>query len=483
MLLCLTYLIPYYAYALTCSHQDIRNLSAPGGSLYPLRSTNQNGLGICHIEQLHKMLKARLPGHPDFSRIQLAIAEKQNRDKNLLVKKAVRWRGAAGIGGTYVDAGVSCDAFNHIKGQYICPSKSDRFEQITKQNPANQEKIIETLSAYFDERQGNNYLSGLRIQGLDTISFHLDAALEDCSPGITYLSGLRRSFESYLAKNRMSLNFNHQLLSTRLKNLKDSDFTIKTSDLESGLSYESHLKKILTSNPNFVFTGPGGIELNQQIQFVAAAMKTNETCVSKKAQEYMSPLCISSIGNTAKDVIGLAQLGLTLQEVLKILKGSWDRDEFFRGVFACQGLGIMVPQNLSCRDVDTLTLAHKAKSQLDYQQQAATLVDAKLAKGIPVGISVCTRFFTNPSSKLVKAGSTDFSCGDKKDTGYKAGEGSHAVTIIGSRCKNGQHEYLVQNSWGNGCFYSKDFECTKKGGFWAPADVILNNTRRLSILD
>ena len=118
MLLCLTYLIPYCAYALTCSHQDIRNLSAPGGSLYPLRSTDQNGLGICHIEQLHKMLKARLPGHPDFSRIQLAIAEKQNRDKNLVVKRAVRWRGAAGEEGVVGEGEASQEGLERV----ACPA-------------------------------------------------------------------------------------------------------------------------------------------------------------------------------------------------------------------------------------------------------------------------------------------------------------------------------------------------------------------------
>lgn len=348
MLLCLTYFISYSAQALTCSHQGIRNLSAPGGSLHPLRSTDQNGLGICHIEQLHKMLKARLPGHPDFSRIQLAIAEKQSRDKNLVVKKAVRWAGPAGIGGTYVDAGVSCEAFNHIKGQYICPAQADRFEQITKHNPAHQERIIEALSAYFDQRQNTPYVSGFGVFGIDSVRANLNEALEDCAPGIMHLSGLRKVLESYYTKNHIALNFTNQLLRNRLKNLKDSDFAMKVTSLESGLSYQAHLRKVLTNDANFQFTGAGAAEVNQQIKFVADFMKANEKCVSKKTQEYISPICNSPLGSTAKDLIGLTELGLSLQEILKILKGSWDRDQFFSDAFACQGFTTLVPKNISC---------------------------------------------------------------------------------------------------------------------------------------
>ena len=483
MLLCLTYLIPYTAVALTCSNQITRNLSAPGGSLYPLRITDQNGLGICHIEQLHKMLKARLPSHPDFSRIQLAIAEKRNRDKKLVVKKAVRWSGAEGIGGTYVDSGTSCDAFNHLKGQYVCSSQGDRFEQITKHNPANQEKIIETLSAYFDQRQNTPYDSEFGVFAFDSLRSAMDVALENCSPGGMHLVGLRNAFENYLAKNKLALNFDYQLLSGRLKKLKDSDFTMTMKHLEQGFSYQSHLRKVLTNNPSFKFSGLGANELNHQIQFVADLMSANDKCVGNKLTESISPFCRSPLGSSTRDLLGLTELGLSLQEVLKILRGSWDRDQFFSQAFACNGFETLVPKNISCRDVDTLVLATNAKSQEQYHQQAAARIDATLAKGLPVGISVCTRFFQNPSSKLVQAGSNHFTCGDKKDPAYKVGEGSHAVTIIGSRCKNGKQEYLVQNSWGSGCFYSASFECTKRGGFWAPASVVLNNTRRLSSLE
>ena len=203
---------------------------------------------------------------------------------------------------------------------------------------------------------------------------------------------------------------------------------MKSADLEAGLSYESHLKKVLTNSTSYPFTGVGASELDQQIKFVAGAMKANESCVSKKTQESMRPLCNTQLGQSAKDVVALATLGLTLQEIIKILTGSWDRDTFFKESLACQDDGILIPKSISCQDVDTIKLASKAKSQLHYQQQAAARIDVKLAKGIPVGISACTRFFTNPSSKLVSAGSTQFRCGDRKDAAYKSGEGSHAVT-------------------------------------------------------
>jgi hypothetical protein len=81
-------------------------------------------------------------------------------------------------------------------------------------------------------------------------------------------------------------------------------------------------------------------------------------------------------------------------------------------------------------------------------------------------------------------GTKNYNCGDSKAAGYKKGEGSHAVTIVGSRCHNGIKEYLVQNSWGASCSpYHTSYECTGKGGFWTPASVVINNTRMLNILE
>jgi hypothetical protein len=448
-----------------------------------MRTTDQNGLGICHLEQLHKMLKARLPGHPDLSRIQLAIAEKSTRDKGQAVKKAVRWGGPTNVGGTYLDAGSSCGAFNLIKGQGICPAKSDRFEQLTKQNPSNQEKIIETLSLYFDQRQNNPFTPGFGVPGLDAVRPALDRALLACGPSMMQLYSLRKSMDSYLAQNKSFLGFTNVLLTSRQSTLKESDFAMKTIDFIGGTSYEAHLTKVLTNNPDFIFTGAGAEEVKKQIRSLASSMRTNETCVTKKAQENLSPFCLSPLGDTTKQMLGLSELGLSIQEILRLLKGSWDRDTYFQEAFACNGFKVPIPSSIVCRDTDLVNMAAASKTQQEYHEKASAKIDAYLAKGTPVGISVCTRFFRNPASKLVSAGSKDYKCGDKKDPNYKNGEGSHAVTIIASRCRNGRPEYLVQNSWGSGCFYSDSFECTKKGGFWAPASVVLNNTRRFSALE
>jgi hypothetical protein len=85
------FLIPQTVLALTCSGTSVKNLSNKGGSLHPLRITDQNGLGICHIEQLHKLIKARLPGHPDLSRHQMAMVEKRVRDSKILFFKQESW--------------------------------------------------------------------------------------------------------------------------------------------------------------------------------------------------------------------------------------------------------------------------------------------------------------------------------------------------------------------------------------------------------
>src|SRR5690606_23252755 len=99
-----------------------------------------------------------------------------------------------------------------------------------------------------------------------------------------------------------------------------------------------------------------------------------------------------------------------------------------------------------------------------------------------VGISVCTRFFKHPEVTTIKENGS-YGCGKKDDPDYKAGEGSHAVTIVGKRCKEGKTEFYVHNSWGTGCgYYSDKYECSKKGGFWVDSEILSMNARNLNIL-
>lgn len=468
------------SFALSCLGKPT-DLTRIGGSLSPLRITDQNGLGICHIEQLHKMLKARLPGHPDLSRVQLAIMEKKIRDRRRLNKKAVRWGLAPDIGGTYIDAGLSCSAFNLIKGQKICPASGDQFEQLTKMKPGNQERIIETLSAYFDSRA--NQMFSVSFGGTNFFDSALDEALKTCAPEPSELQSLLRSFEKYLEMNKILFGFIEFTPNKGSKILSSSDFAMDRATYLAGITYEEHLRRVLTNNPRFIFSGLGGEDVNKELLLLAQKMKLKESCIAEEAKKDLGPLCPTYVGPARKNLLNLVDLGFSLHQVMRLYNGSFDRDTFFSEAFNCSTPKVSIPKTLNCTDNELLDEAKAAKNQIEHQRYVAKKVDAFLERGTPVGISICTRFFKDPTAVTVRAGSADFKCGDEKDPGFRKNEGSHAVTIVGSRCRNGVQEYLVQNSWGSGCFYSSHYECTKRGGFWAPGSIIFSNTRRLSTLE
>lgn len=471
LLPCLLFFISFKTLAVPCSGSSEINLTSPGSSLEKLRITDQNGLGICHIEQLHKMLQAAIPGNPDLSRVQLAIMEKKIRDQELENKKAVRWMKNSIVGGVYIDAGNSCEAFDFIQGQEICLAEHDRFEQLTKNNPDDQMNIIGKLSVYFDHRNKN------RSNGMDILFLEspdaLNGAIQACKADKDSYQQFIQRYTSHLKENESV--YGKKFVRNTLKAitpLKQNVFTLNSQDFLSGKSYVAHLEEKfprISEIADGTFLNEGLLEL-----------KKTEQCVFESLKN-AAPLCRVP-GSPVNDIVKLTDLGMSIHEITKILIGSSDRDKFFSEAFACEGTKIKIPP-MRCNLEHLMPLAKEAKDLESYQQLVTAKLDAQLAKGTPIGISVCTRFFHHPQVKTFKVGSNKFSCGDTKDPDYKKGEASHAVTIIGSRCVNNKKEYLIQNSWGDGCFYSRSYECTRAGGFWAPADSIINNTRNLNYLE
>lgn len=470
----------------TCSDSKVVDLSAKNGPLYPLRTTNQNGLGICHIEQLHKLLKAKIPGHPDLSRVQLAITEKKHRDLGRPVQKnAVRWRDSKGIGGTYIDAGNTCDAFNLIKGESICPAANDRFEQLTQNQPFNQEQIIETLSEYFDSRPKFPTF-GIFLNSYSETDFEkkLNYGFEACPVNTEVFNALKSAYIGHLKDQKIWLGILYGKKLQDAQKLTPGSLNINARKFNLGTSYQSHLQNIFPKNNSALYTETAKA-LDKNISAVMSEMKKNEACIVSKIKEQNdNPLCIAPIGKSTMDVLNLTSLGMNLHEVTNIINGDRDRDAFFSEAFACSSKKVNIPTNLNCNKIDLTEYSRASKTRDHYEKQVAQIIDNKIDKGTPVGISTCTRYFKDPNVNTMIVGTTNYNCGDPKAPGYRKGEGSHAVAIIGSRCRNGIKEYLVQNSWGPTCSsYHTSYECTGKGGFWTPASVVINNTRMLNILE
>lgn len=454
----------FQAFGLSCVESPLRNLSDAGGSLENLRTTDQNGLGICHIEQLHKMLKAKLPGHPDLSRVQLAIAEKRVRDKNVENKKAVRWmNGPFEIGGSYIDAGNSCEAMKLIKNQDICLAENDRFEQITKLKPAYQGQIISKLSIYFDQRAKGTTES--MVAQLKAHPLEADQAIKSCPIEQAFFNTMVTKFVAFKADQdaqyRLPENFVRENLS------------INSAQLFSGIDYLTHISDVL---PGIEFVENGDLATALLDQLV----KT-EKCVAESLAN-IAPLC-EAFQFADSEILKLTNFGMNLNEIANILQGDLDRDKFFEESFQCPSdKKIHIPK-IACETVNTAKIAKHSETEDEYHTKVDEKIEEQLAKQVPVGISTCTRFFKNPEARSMPIGTEKFNCGDTTLPEYKKGEGSHAVTIIGSRCVNGAKQYLIQNSWGSGCFYDASFECTKKGGFWAPASSVINNVRNLNYLE
>ena len=460
------YLIPFLIFSFSVQAQECKtiDLSAEGSVLHPLRATNQNGLGICHAEQLQRMLKAKMSGNPDLARISLAMIEKEQRDEKLTSdkKKAVRWKNSDGTpGGFYFDAGNACDAYELVKGQSICESENDLLEKLTKNNPNDQKKVLDALSLYFDGHS-NNFSSADE----DKIRKYFINGLEETTKLCQIDELAIRSFTTSYSK-------------IMKKDVEPDHF--KTLDIPKYLASKNISEYIKRLIPDIEQAEAIAPELKSTKGKLVRALMAQQTCINKSFSTNGQNMCPIEETDTRR-IFALSSLGLNPRDMYQMLLLSKDRDNYFERVLKCQGNKVKIPDNLNCSTVSLINIKQDSKDLSDYVGKFSELVGSNLETNTPVGISVCTRFFKNDNVTTIK---DDFSygCGNKNDPDYKAGEGSHAVTIIGRRCVEGKTHFLVHNSWGSSCgYYSKTYECNKQGGFWVSGEILSQNARSVNIL-
>jgi len=218
-------------------------------------------------------------------------------------------------------------------------------------------------------------------------------------------------------------------------------------------------------------------------------------------------VCLSSelLDSTVSAFSGLSVMGngsFPSNELLTALTNvDSGLNDFMMGVAGpgCQTDAITIPSSLRCREVHYPTgvssRARRGKtaaeiSALERQRSAEHMrtyvnetLQMRAGAGRPVMISVCSGFLKNDTFD------SDFgrSCTDGIEN-----HGSHAMNIVGYRCRAGKVEYQIQNSWGQGCgsYRTTDepsralYDCNSDGGYiWVPEDVLVPSTKRVYRLE
>jgi hypothetical protein len=453
-------LLSFSLHAKECTTVD---LSAEGNVLHPLRATHQNGLGICHAEQLQRMLKAKMTGHPDLARVSLAILEKEKRDESLAFakKKAIRWKNSDGTpGGYYFDAGNACEAYELVKGHSVCESKNDLLERFSKTNANNQKRIMDALSLVFDKHSSESFAAGYRFRRF------LVNGLEEVALNCPIPSYLTKSFtDAFFLHSKVKLDPNS------FTNFDGEKYLISKD-------VDDYLNKMIPPTDRSIASSP--ILMVEKNKFISA-LKTQENCILKAFSSSAPNMCPAE-ETESKKIFSLSSIGLSPRDMLKLLYLSQDRDDYFSRAIECHGSKVKIPNNLICSTVSLIEMKKNSANLSEYINKFSSMISLNLENNTPIGISVCTRFFKNPNVTTIKSDNS-YGCGNKNDPHYKAGEGSHAVTIIGRRCVRGKTQFLVHNSWGTSCgYYSSAYECNKQGGFWVDGEILSQNARLVNIL-
>lgn len=407
------------------------------------------------------MLKAKMKDNPDLARISLAVLEKRGRDKNLLTekKKAVRWKASDGLpGGTFIDAGNACEAFDLVKDQEICESKNDLFENFTKVNAYDQKKILDALSLYFDGKEKN--LSGRLLTDKLKAAIVVDYsnAVRECPINDVVIDSLTKLYKD----GNGTGNPDH------FRNLQVRTY------LESK-SIKDYIQEIL---PDLEEVSKREASLGAFSRALVETLQDQEKCATRKLSMKSDNLCLFEADANISRIMNLSALGFSARDLYRFVDYTEDRDEYFNKALHCDGVKHKIPSTLNCSTISLIEMSKKDT----YIKDFSDLLTKNLEEDTPIGISVCTRFFTKPNVVTLKPDQT-YPCGNKNDPDYQNGEGSHAVTIIGKRCVNGKNQFLIHNSWGTGCgYYAKEYECNKKGGFWVDEEIIAKNARLVNIL-
>ena len=109
-----------------------------------------------------------------------------------------------------------------------------------------------------------------------------------------------------------------------------------------------------------------------------------------------------------------------------------------------------------------------------YKNKFNKVISSSLDAGRATVFYACTGFFYDENFSI----NNDV---DRCQTARR--HGKHAMAVIGNRCKDGKIQYLVQNSWGNECYYytNKQLDCQEsQGNFWVDEDVLVPNIYHIS---
>lgn len=412
------------------------------------------------------MLKAKMPNGADLSRISLAIAEKKNRDRKLTddKKKAVRWMDNDGLpGGTYIDGGTSCEAYDLLKNESICEFSGDQFEILSRQSPYAQKQILDALSLYFDRKPKTSSTHSLQ----DLLKADYKNLAQHCPLDKTKVVALTMRYIALKGSLPQG------------RNLSELDFDLYMNSP----NLEAYMKAII---PDYQDLGHTNFYFKDAVTSYLGALKKQEKCINDlyKASDKKDLLSCQGLDADSKRVFDLSSVGFSLRDMYRFVDLSTsDRDDYFKQSQSCIGKSFKIPGNLKCSELYLPSELKNAGSYEAYTKKISHHISKMLEMNTPVGVSLCTRFFKDPTATTLQD-NFSYLCGRPVDPKYVDGEGSHAVTLIGQRCsKKGKKEYLLQNSWGVSCHkYHKSFDCTGKGGFWVPEDVLLRNTRNLSML-
>ncbi len=226
-------------------------------------------------------------------------------------------------------------------------------------------------------------------------------------------------------------------------------------------------------------------------------------------------MCLSAdvfggLSTAGQTLIGLNQGALPADSVLGALaRLDQNYDDFLLGAIGPQCLQQIntppvpdtrpqIPSDLSCNatyfpvyvptvfgadgEKDMEETARRSRSR--SEELFRSTIWNSLQNNKPLGIDLCTAFFSSPTA--------DTNYGASCDTTQM--HAYHAMTITGRRCVNGVMQYQVQNSWGPTCSYVANpaassatityfYECNEEAGYiWVPEDVLLKNTRSLAAL-
>lgn len=140
---------------------------------------------------------------------------------------------------------------------------------------------------------------------------------------------------------------------------------------------------------------------------------------------------------------------------------------------------IKLPEDLQCEGKDITypygeqTAATDAAFLQETKTRLKNVAADAFKSGNAVGLSICTGFWDplNPDQFYNKTKQCPTTT-----------HGFHAVAMVGYRCKAGQMQYLIQNSWGDWAAANTRFAETEPGKAWISEEDLAKNAYRYDVI-